>query len=204
MFTGLVESTGTLLRLQPGERDTRLVIDAAGLAVEDIALGESVAVNGCCLTVVAHAGRELAFDVSRESLACTTLGELSPGDRVNLERALCLGDRLGGHLVSGHVDAVGEVHSCVAEGRSWRLRLGMPAALAPYVAAKGSVCVDGVSLTVNRVEGQSFEVQIIPHTFEATVIGGYRPGTRVNLEVDLIARYVERLLSAGAGGRGTG
>lgn len=195
MFTGLVEAVGKVAAIEPGEFDSRLVIDAGGLSPERVHLGDSIAVSGCCLTVVERQGARLGFDVSRETLACTTLGALAPGARVNLERALRLEDRLGGHLVSGHVDGVGQVLTFAPEGRSWRLRVAAPGALSRYLAPKGSVCVDGTSLTVNRVEGAEFEVQVIPHTLEATIIGGYAPGTRVNLEADLVARYVERLLA---------
>lgn len=195
MFTGIVEAVGSVAAVEAGSIDTHLTINPGTLPTEDVYIGDSVCVSGCCLTVVAIELGRLAFDVSRESLECTTLGQLRPGSRVNLERALSLQSRLGGHLVSGHVDGVGEVLERALEGRSWRLRLRCPEPLSRYVAEKGSICLDGTSLTVNRVQGAEFEVQIIPHTHDSTIVGDYGPGTRVNLEVDLVARYVERLLA---------
>jgi len=181
-------------RLEPYGGDARLDLDTGKLPLDGVALGDSIAVNGVCLTAVALTERGFAADVSRETLTLTTLGTLKPGARVNLERALTLATPLGGHLVSGHVDGVGTVVACQEDARSWRLRIQAPDALARYIAPKGSICVDGTSLTVNRVEGAVFELNIVPHTLQETIIGDYRPGTRVNLEVDLIARYLERLL----------
>lgn len=201
MFTGLVETVGEVVAVTPGEGSARLQIAPGALPVEALAPGDSVAVNGVCLTVARRDARAFCADVSRETLDCTTLGELGPGARVNLERALALGERLGGHLVTGHVDGVACVVARTPEGDSERLAFEAPAALARYIARKGSVCVDGVSLTVNAVQGARFEVQIVPHTRGHTIVGEYRPGRRVNLEVDLLARYLERLLDAGAGAR---
>ncbi len=196
MFTGIVQATGTLARSEARGGDVRLFIDAPDFDAAGIALGDSISISGCCLTVVAHEGAELAFDVSNETLSLTTLGDLRPGGRVNLEPALRLSDRLGGHLVSGHVDGVGTIVAIEPDARSQRWRIEAPAALSRYIAAKGSVCVDGVSLTVNAVEGDWFDVNLIPHTLTATTFAERRVGDRVNLEIDLVARYLERLLAA--------
>lgn len=195
MFTGIVETTGTIASATPRGGDLRLVIDAAGLDQRDIALGDSISVSGCCLTVVAIDAGALAFDVSTESLSLTTLGGLCAGAAVNLEKALRLADRLGGHLVSGHVDGLGTIASITQDARSQRWRIAVPPALARYIAAKGSVCVDGVSLTVNAVDGDLFDVNLIPHTVAHTTFRDRRVGDRVNLEIDLVARYLERLRS---------
>ncbi len=200
MFTGIIEAVGRIAAVSPAGAGVRVRIDAGGLPLAEVALGDSIAVNGCCLTVVTRDATHFEADASRETLACTTLGALAPGGRVNLERALTLASRLGGHLVSGHVDGVGTVRTRTPEGGSERFRVAAPADLARYVARKGSICIDGVSLTVNAVAGAEFEVQIIPHTATHTIIDDYRPGQRVNIEVDLVARYVERL--AGADGEG--
>lgn len=194
MFTGIVEALGKVARLEHSGGDVRLTIETGGLDISDVQLGDSIAVNGVCLTVVALPGNGFVADVSQETLDFTTAGHWQAGSPVNLERALMAQSRLGGHIVSGHVDGVGEVVSRHADARSERFRLRAPAALARYIAHKGSITVDGVSLTVNKVEGAEFELNIIPHTQAVTVIGGYQPGTRVNLEVDVIARYLERLL----------
>ena len=164
------------------------------LDMREVVAGDSIAVNGVCLTAVVLAGAAFAADVSRETLSLTTLGELKTGSRVNLEKALTLSTPLGGHLVSGHVDGVGEVLERSQEARSWRFRIEAPVDLARYIAHKGSICVDGTSLTVNRVEGRLFAINIVPHTIEETIIRDYRKGTKVNLEVDLVARYLERLV----------
>ena len=193
MFTGIIEATGRVTRCEPRGGDLRLGIVAPDFDASDVALGDSIAVSGCCLTVVAHEGDTLAFDVSNESLALTTLGDLGLGDRVNLEKALRLSDRLGGHLVSGHVDGIGRIVSVEPDARSQRWIIESPPALARYIAPKGSVCVDGVSLTVNTVDGARFGVNLIPHTVGQTTFGGRRAGDRVNLEIDMLARYVERL-----------
>lgn len=192
MFTGIVQAVGTIEAAAPLEQGVRLAIAADGLDVADVELGDSVCVQGACLTVIAVAGRRLSFDVSRETLACT-VGLDRPGP-VNLETSLALGDKLGGHLVTGHVDGLGEVVAFEPAGESKRLRLCVPKELARYVARKGSITLDGVSLTVNRVEGHVFEVNLIPHTLAVTTLARLAPGAKVNLEVDLIARYVERML----------
>jgi riboflavin synthase len=198
MFTGIIQSIGRIERLEPRGGDVRISIDAGKLDLTRAALGDSIAVNGVCLTAVELHARGFAADVSRETLSLTTLGTLTPGSPVNLEPALTLATPLGGHLVSGHVDGVGQIIEQREDARSWRLRIQAPAELARYIAPKGSICVDGTSLTVNQVYGAIFELNIVPHTLTETIIGGYRSGTRVNLEVDLIARYLERLLSGDA------
>lgn len=194
MFTGIIQSVGEIRRLEPRGGDVRIAIGTGKLPLADLGLGDSIAVNGVCLTAVTLAADGFCADVSRETLTLTTLGALTPGSPVNLEKALTLATPLGGHLVSGHVDGVGRVLERRADGRSWRLRIAAPAELARYIAHKGSICVDGVSLTVNGVDGAVFDLNIVPHTLEETIVVHYRPDTRVNLEVDLIARYLERLL----------
>jgi riboflavin synthase len=194
MFTGIIQSVGEVRRLEPRGGDVRITIGTGKLPLSQAALGDSIAVNGVCLTAVTLAADAFAADVSRETLALTTLGDLTPGSPVNLEPALTLATPLGGHLVSGHVDGVGRVLERQEDARSWRLRIAAPAGLARYIAHKGSICVDGVSLTVNAVDGACFELNIVPHTLDQTIIARYQAGTRVNLEVDLIARYLERLL----------
>lgn len=196
MFTGIVQALGRVEALQPGGGDLRIVIDATALDLADVRLGDSIAVDGVCLTAVALDTTRFSADVSIETLRCTTLGHWLPGRAVNLEKALRLADRLGGHLMSGHVDGVGEVVSITPEARSQRWVFAVPAALARYVAAKGSVAVNGVSLTVNEVNSCRFGVNLIPHTLQHTTFGDCIAGSRVNVEVDLMARYAERL-SAG-------
>ncbi len=193
MFTGLIEATGTVGGIEPTGGDVRLLIEAPALR-EGTALGDSVAVNGACLTVARIDGASLAFDVSRETLQVTTLGTLVGGARVNLERALRAGARLGGHLVSGHVDGIAEVASVRADARSTRITFIVPAGLRRYLARKGSACVDGVSLTVNELTADGFGVNLVPHTLAMTTLGKLVAGRRVNLEVDLLARYLEQLL----------
>jgi riboflavin synthase len=197
MFTGIIQSVGRIERLEPRGGDVRLVVDTAGLDLSDVQLGDSIAVSGVCLTAVTLEARGFGADVSNETLSLTTLGKLKAGDPVNLEKALRLADRLGGHLVSGHVDGLGKVVSITADGRSQRWTFEVPIALARYIAAKGSVCIDGTSLTVNEVAGQRFGVNLIPHTVEHTAFHARRVGDAVNIEVDVIARYVEQLLRAG-------
>jgi riboflavin synthase len=172
----------------------------SGLPLADGQLGESIAVGGVCLTAVAFTDEGFVADVSGETLACTTIGGWAAGERVNLERALALGERLGGHIVSGHVDGVGEVVARRADARSQRFTLRAPAALARYIAAKGSITLDGVSLTVNAVEGPQFEVNIVPHTLAHTSLDAWQPGRQVNIEVDVLARYLERLMGRDSGG----
>jgi riboflavin synthase len=193
MFTGIVQAIGRIAVAQPREEGVQIGVDAGTFAENDIAVGDSVAVNGCCLTVVAIDAHSMRFDVSTETLGCTT--GLDGAGMVNLEKALRLSDRLGGHLMSGHVDGVGVVEraTSIAEGGSILLEVSAPAELARFIAPKGSIAIDGVSLTVNAVEGQRFSVNLIPHTLAVTTLGAVRAGARVNLEVDLIARYVERL-----------
>ena len=196
MFTGLIQAVGRIAAREERGGDVRLRVDPRDLRVVDVVLGESIAVSGVCLTVVACDADGLAFDVSNETLSLTTLGALAVGAPVNLERALLPTDRLGGHFVSGHVDGVGSVLAIVDDARSQRWRFAAPRPLLRYVAAKGSICVDGTSLTVNAVDDEGFEVNLIPHTLEHTAFGAMRAGDPVNLEVDLVARYVERLLQA--------
>lgn len=195
MFTGLVEAVGHIAAVEPQQGDCRMRIEPGDFAA-DLQAGESIAVAGACLTVTEPDATGFWADVSGETLAHTTLGERAPGDRVNLERALAPTTRLGGHFVAGHVDGVGGVTARVAEGRSMRLHVRVPDALARYVAPKGSICLDGVSLTVNEVEGAVFGINIIPHTLSCTTLDALELGRRVNIEVDLVARYIERLIAA--------
>lgn len=194
MFTGIITAVGTLVARQAQDGDLRLRIATGKLDLTDVRLGDSIAVSGVCLTAVQLPGDGFWADVSRETLEHTTLGAAKSGARVNLEKALTPTTRLGGHLVSGHVDGIGTITDWRPDGRSWRLRIQAPDALARYIAAKGSICVDGVSLTVNRVDGATFELNIVPHTLAETTLGDFQAGRSVNLEVDLIARYLERLL----------
>ncbi len=194
MFTGIIEGRGVVAASERRAGDLRVRIDTGELDLTDVRLGDSIAVNGVCLTVVDLPGAGFIADVSVETLNLTTAGAWHSGMRVNLEKALTPTTRLGGHLVSGHVDGVGEVVSRHADARSVRFCMRAPAHLARYIAHKGSVAVDGVSLTVNRVDGSEFELNIVPHTLEHTLFGDYQPGVQVNLEVDVIARYLERLL----------
>lgn len=200
MFTGIIAAVGQLKSLESRGGDIRLHIDSGKLDLADVKLGDSIAVNGVCLTVVEKAARHLQFDVSQETLQRTSLGQLKNGSEANLEKALAVGDRLGGHFVSGHVDGLGEILSKTADARSWQYRIKVPKALSRYIAEKGSITVDGVSLTVNWIFDGGFDINIIPHTLEETVIKHYQVGTRVNLEVDLIARYLERLLPQNGSG----
>jgi len=194
MFTGIIQAIGTLAAMEPRGGDVALHIRSGDLPMGNVALGDSIATNGVCLTVIELPGDGYIADVSRESLEHTTLGELKPGSPVNLEKALTLNSHLGGHLVSGHVDGVGRILERRDDARSVRFRIDAPKEISRYIAHKGSICVDGVSLTVNSVQGSQFELNIVPHTIQETTISSYRSGTRVNLEVDQIARYLERLL----------
>jgi riboflavin synthase len=194
MFTGIIKAKGTISAMDKRAGDVRLSVRSDGLPWPDYELGESIAVNGVCLTAVALHADGFDTDVSVETLDVTGLGGLTVGSEVNLEPAISLGERLGGHLVSGHVDCTGKVVSRTSDARSIRLGIEIPREYARYVAKKGSVCVDGVSLTVNEVSGNTFELNIIPHTAAVTIIDDYAPGTVVNVEVDLLARYLERLL----------
>lgn len=194
MFTGIIQGMGRIAAREPRGEDLRLRIDAGGLDLSGVAVGDSIATSGVCLTAVVVDGGCYEADVSLESLACTTLGDLQVGSAVNLELALTPTTRLGGHMVSGHVDGIGSIVEQHQEGRAIRFRLRAPDTLARYIAVKGSICVDGISLTVNAVDGAVFDLTIVPHTLAETTMGNFRPGRRVNLEVDLVARYLERLL----------
>ncbi len=195
MFTGLIAGVGTLATREPRGGDARLRIDVGTLPFDGVQLGESIAVNGCCLTVVAFDATGFTVDASNETLALTTLGRLAVGAPVNLESAMLPTDRLGGHLVSGHVDGLATAARRWEDARAVRWRFAAPIALLRYVAHKGSVCVDGVSLTVNAADDTGFEVALIPHTVAHTAFHALREGDAVNIEVDLLARYVERLLA---------
>jgi riboflavin synthase len=194
MFTGIVQAVGAVRAVTATSSGRRLVVDLGALRGRAFGLGDSIAVNGACLTVVEFDGGSFAADVSAETLRVTTLGDLAAGSPVNLEPALTLADPLGGHLVTGHVDGVGEVVDRREEGDTAILRFGLPESLQRYAARKGSVGIDGVSLTVNDVTGGQVLVTLVPHTLRHTIMQHYQPGTRVNIEVDLVARYVERLL----------
>ena len=193
MFTGIIQSIGRIAAIEGDGQDIRLRIETGKLPLDTLALGDSVATSGVCLTVTELPGDGYWADVSPETLSLTTLGQKGVGDPVNLEPSLTLNTPLGGHLVSGHVDGVGRVESIVEDARFWRVSIQAPDNLARYIAMKGSICVDGTSLTVNQVNGASFELTIIPQTWEETVFSDYAVGSAVNLEVDVIARYLERL-----------
>ncbi|MET0051645.1 MAG: riboflavin synthase [Candidatus Thiodiazotropha sp.] len=194
MFTGIIQAIGRLQQSESRGGDCRLTVDSGALDLSDVALGDSIATNGICLTVISLNSRGFQADVSRETLELTTLKNLKPGAALNLEKALTLNTRLGGHLVSGHVDGIGRLIDRRADARSIRFEIEAPGELARYIAHKGSICVDGVSLTVNGVNGARFELNLVPHTLQETIMDGYQAGTEVNLEVDLIARYLERLM----------
>ena len=194
MFTGIVQGVGTVRAIEPRGGDVTVVFDTAGVSLADIKLGGSVAVSGVCLTATRLDASSFAADVSRETLSLTTLGSWVVGSRVNLEKALLAGQSLGGHYVTGHVDGVGELVSRRDDARSVRMEFRVPSELARYVARKGSICIDGVSLTVNGARGNGFDVNLVPHTLEITTLGDLQAGSRVNLEVDIIARYVERMM----------
>lgn len=194
MFTGIIQAIGEIRTLEPRGGDVRLTLGTGKLDMAGVGPGDSIAVNGVCLTAVVLEGPGFAADVSRETLSLTTLGDLKSGSQVNLEKALTLATPLGGHLVSGHVDGMGKVLDRREDGRSVRFRIEAPPGLARYIAHKGSIAVDGISLTVNEVRGQVFDLNIVPHTLVETIMSDYGPGIGVNLEVDLLARYLERLL----------
>lgn len=194
MFTGIIEAVGSIKNIEPVGGDIRLHVEVGTLDMGDVQLGDSIAVNGVCLTAVEFDKKHFVADVSNETITLTSLKGLSPGSEVNLEKALLPTTRLGGHLVSGHVDGLGEVVSIKEESRSIRLIIRSPDDLKHYIAMKGSICIDGTSLTVNKITDSDFEINIVPHTQQQTIIKNYKPGTKVNLEVDLIARYLERLL----------
>lgn len=194
MFTGIVKAIGHISAIEDRGGDLRLQIDTGELNLDNLQLGDSIAVSGVCLTAVGFAAQSFAADVSTESLSATTLGDLGAGSPVNLERSLTLADSLGGHLVSGHVDGVGQVVSVEPDARSTRIGFDIDPSLSRYVARKGSITVDGTSLTVNDISANGFFVNIVPHTLERTIMGQYEQGHRVNIEVDLVARYIERLM----------
>ncbi|OUR81468.1 riboflavin synthase subunit alpha [Cycloclasticus sp. 46_120_T64] len=197
MFTGIIQAIGQIKRVEQRQGDVRLTVATAGLDLADAALGDSIAVNGVCLTAVELSSGQFVADVSNETLSTTTVGDTAVGTRVNLECALQAQTRLGGHLVSGHVDGVGKLIERKADARSVRFTFAMPVEIARYVAQKGSICIDGISLTVNTVDDESFSVNIVPHTLEMTTLGDRQEGDSVNLEVDVIARYLERLMIGG-------
>jgi riboflavin synthase len=199
MFTGIVEAVGEIAALSPKDGDVRLRVASGALPLESVKLGDSIACNGVCLTVVAQLDNGFWADVSRETLSHSSFAKAKLGDKLNLERAMAVGSRFDGHIVSGHVDAVGTVLSVQKDARSIRIKIEAPAELSRYIAVKGSITVDGVSLTVNALEGRQFDLNIVPHTAAQTTIAQYTPGCGVNLEVDIIARYLERLLQAGEG-----
>jgi riboflavin synthase len=196
MFTGIIAAIGQVKSLEQKGGDVLLQIAAGKLDLTDVKLGDSIAINGVCLTVVSMNAGVLSFDVSRETLDRTSLNQVKALSPVNLEKAMAVGERLGGHIVSGHVDGLGNILQMESSARSVKFRVGIPSELEKYVAEKGSICIDGTSLTVNAVGPGWFEVNIIPHTMQETIISGYRVGSAVNLEVDIIARYLERLLPA--------
>ena len=200
MFTGIISAVGKIVQLEEKQGDKRLSIDTGNLSLDDVRLGDSIACNGVCLTAVEITEQGFIADVSLETLSLTTIGNWGIGSPINLEKAMQASDRFGGHIVSGHVDGIGEVISLHEDARSWRFRMAAPAELARYIAHKGSITVDGISLTVNHVDGAEFELNIVPHTMVNTIMSEYKQGTNVNLEVDLIARYLERLSSIDAAG----
>lgn len=199
MFTGIIEAIGKVRRIEAVAGDSRLSIDAGSLDMGDVKQGDSIAINGICLTVVGLHQSCFDADVSNETISLTTMQNLEEGSQVNLEKALLPTTRLGGHLVSGHVDGVGRVLNITQDARSTKYTIEVPDDLKRYIAVKGSICVDGVSLTINNVTDNSFEINIIPHTQQQTIIQTYKKGSRVNIEVDLVARYLERLLQTGSG-----
>ncbi len=194
MFTGIIQAIGKITSIEKTPSSQRLTVNTGSLDLTNTQLGDSIAVNGVCLTAITLTGQSFSADVSNETIACTTLSRLSPGSSVNLEKALTPTTHLGGHLVSGHVDGIGTVTARWQDGQSVRFTINAPAELAKYIATKGSICLDGISLTVNAVNGAEFELNIVPHTLQETIMGSHKVGTPVNLEVDLIARYLERLM----------
>ena len=197
MFTGIVQGMGHIRSVEPHGGDVTMWIETGAVPLVEVGTGGSIAVNGCCLTAIELEPHAFKADLSRETLMLTTAGQWRPGTPVNLEKALTAGQALGGHYVTGHVDGVGRVVSRHDDARSVRVEFEVPAELARYIARKGSVTVDGVSLTVNGSAGSHFDVNLVPHTLEVTILGAYQPGTRVNLEVDIIARYLEKLVAEG-------
>jgi len=197
MFTGIIKGIGRVTGQEPVGGDTRLTIDAVDADLGHVAIGDSIAVSGVCLTAISLDGTQFEADVSNETLSLTTLGSLAIGSSVNLEGALRAGEPLGGHMVSGHVDGFGVLEEKTDDARSWRLVFSVPAQLSRYIAPKGSICIDGISLTVNEVDGARFGVNIIPHTMEHTTLGERAVGDRVNIEIDVVARYLDRLHGQG-------
>lgn len=197
MFTGIIEAIGEIKRVEQQQGDVRLTVSTSGLDLSDAQLGDSIAVNGVCLTAIELTPGEFVADVSNETLSATTMGNIKAGSTVNLECALQAQTRLGGHMVSGHVDGVGQIIERKADARSVRFTFAMPLDISRYVAQKGSICIDGISLTVNTVDDASFSVNIVPHTLKMTTLGDRHVGDLVNLEVDVIARYLERLMMGG-------
>ncbi len=195
MFTGIIESIGTIKKIEKQSGDAKLTISVGQLDMSDVALGDSIACNGVCLTAIKFDNDSYTADVSGETLRLTTLGELAIGSPVNLEKALTPTTRLGGHLVSGHVDGIGEIISIKKDSRSIQYQIKAPQEIAHYIAKKGSICVDGVSLTVNEILDNIFALNLVPHTLSETTASDYQVRTKVNLEVDLLARYLERLLT---------
>jgi riboflavin synthase len=202
MFTGIIESLGHIVAIDQKGEDFTLKVNGADLDMSDVKIGDSIAVNGVCLTAIHLQGKVFTADVSVETIRHTSLGNLKTGAAVNLEKALTPTSRLGGHLVSGHVDGLATVLESFSDGRAIRFVIDAPAQLAKYIAAKGSVCIDGISLTVNEVDGTKFMLNIVPHTADQTTASTWRSGVKVNLEVDVIARYLERLLSGGLASEG--
>ncbi len=194
MFTGIIQAVGKITHIEKTPDSQRITVNTSNLNLSNTQLGDSIAVNGVCLTAITLTEKSFCADVSNETIACTTLSRLSSGSPVNLEKALTPTTHLGGHLVSGHVDGIGTITARWQDGQSIRFTIKAPAELAKYIATKGSICIDGVSLTVNSVNGAEFALNIVPHTLQETIIGNYKIDTHVNLEVDLIARYLERLM----------
>lgn len=196
MFTGIIQAEGEIANIQPNEGDWKVTIKVGKLDMSDVQIGDSIAANGICLTAIEFDDTMYVADVSGETLSVTNAGDWQVGTPVNLEKALTLQDRLGGHLVSGHVDGVGEIKSISQDARSWRYEIEAPLNICKYIAAKGSICINGVSLTVNEVNDCTFGVNIVPHTLQETTIKHFQVGSRINLEVDLLARYLERMMTA--------
>ena len=194
MFTGIIEAIGKIELIEDIDSDKRFVINSASLNLSDVQSGDSISVNGVCLTVVDLQESGFSVDVSVETLSCTTFNELAAGDQVNLEKALELSSRLSGHMVSGHVDGKGTIQNKLADARSERFEIKFPAEIGKYICKKGSICIDGVSLTINDAGESTFSVNIIPHTLQETIFSKYTEGTQVNLEVDIVARYMESLM----------
>ena len=195
MFTGIIETVGEVVAKELREGDVKLTLEADESYLEAVMLGDSIACNGVCLTVVDRTSNQFMLDVSVETLSLTTIGDWDVGSKVNLEQAMIASSRFGGHIVSGHIDRIGEIIDITEHARSWRMTVRVPKNIRQYIAKKGSICVDGVSLTINSVEDSEFSVNIVPHTLSHTIIGDYKLNQKVNIEIDTIARYVERLVS---------